>query len=83
MVSVETAARQARDRRQTITAEVLTLVAHGLLHLLGHNHGRVRDEERMTVLTRYVLAMDGLSKKSTPAGADGRTVVTTRDLRAR
>lgn len=38
IVSLDTAARQAAERRVPTWHEVAELVAHGLLHLLGHDH---------------------------------------------
>lgn len=37
-VSLDTAARQAREHGHAPWREVLVLAAHGLLHLLGHDH---------------------------------------------
>jgi probable rRNA maturation factor len=42
VVSLDTARRQARERGVEPWHEVAELVAHGLLHLLGHDH---RDED--------------------------------------
>lgn len=38
VISVETAARQARQRRRPLEREMEELLAHGLLHLLGYDH---------------------------------------------
>ena len=46
VISLETAARQARRRRKTLPAEVRTLVIHGVLHLLGYDHERSDAEAR-------------------------------------
>lgn len=54
VISVETAARQAAERGHSLEQELLVLLVHGLLHLLGHDHEdeenpaqaeRMRDEE--------------------------------------
>ncbi|WP_457634047.1 rRNA maturation RNase YbeY [Oceanithermus desulfurans] len=37
-ISLDTAERQAREQGQSLEEEVLTLAAHGLWHLLGHDH---------------------------------------------
>ncbi len=37
-ISLDTAARQAGERGRTLEDEVLELAAHGLWHLLGHDH---------------------------------------------
>lgn len=38
VISVDTAARQAREARRTLDAEICHLLVHGVLHLLGHDH---------------------------------------------
>jgi len=38
VISIETADRQAAERGHTLRAEILELLAHGLLHLLGFDH---------------------------------------------
>ncbi len=46
VISVDTAARQARERRKTLADEVQTLLIHGILHVLGYDHERSPAEER-------------------------------------
>ena len=46
VISLETAARQARRRRITTSAEVQTLLIHGVLHVLGYDHERSAAEAR-------------------------------------
>lgn len=38
VISVETAARNGRERGRTLLQELEVLVLHGFLHLLGHDH---------------------------------------------
>ncbi len=38
LISLETAARQAEEHGHSLEAEVVVLAAHGLVHLLGHDH---------------------------------------------
>jgi probable rRNA maturation factor len=45
VISVPTALRQAQERDRALSHEVVTLLAHGLLHLFGFDH-RTDDEER-------------------------------------
>jgi probable rRNA maturation factor len=52
IVSVDTAARQARKRRRPLLAELTMLLAHGLLHLLGYDHETDEQELEMTAKTR-------------------------------
>lgn len=47
VVSLETASRLAARYRHSPSDEVALLVAHGLLHLLGYNHGKARDAKLM------------------------------------
>lgn len=56
VVSLETAARQADEGGRTLAAEVRMLVAHGLLHLLGHDHRNHAEERRMTARTGALVA---------------------------
>ncbi|KAI3978160.1 hypothetical protein MKX01_012991 [Papaver californicum] len=43
VISVETAARQAKERGHTLLDEIRVLMVHGLLHLLGFDH-EISDE---------------------------------------
>jgi probable rRNA maturation factor len=56
VIAVPTAARQAARRGRTVLDEMTTLLAHGLLHLLGHDHANAADERKMTALTRELEA---------------------------
>ena len=38
VLSAETALRQARARRHSLTVELTRLIIHGTLHLLGYDH---------------------------------------------
>jgi probable rRNA maturation factor len=55
IVSTDRAAVQARRYRRTAEHEVAKLVAHGVLHLLGHDHEKAADLAAMRKLeNRYV-----------------------------
>jgi probable rRNA maturation factor len=54
IISVEKAAQQAKERRRTLEEEMITLLIHGIVHLLGHDHERSSKEARV---------MDRLEKK--------------------
>ncbi|MFW2388877.1 MAG: rRNA maturation RNase YbeY [Polyangiales bacterium] len=56
VISLPTAARQAKEHDRPIIEEVTFLLAHGLLHLLGYDHANVRDERKMTVRTEELMA---------------------------
>jgi probable rRNA maturation factor len=47
VISVDTAAAQARRARRSLDDEVLYLLIHGTLHLLGHDHEADADARRM------------------------------------
>ena len=51
VISVATAARQARAARRDVEDEIAMLLAHGLLHLLGLDHRDRTEERRMTART--------------------------------
>jgi probable rRNA maturation factor len=54
VISVDRAAVQARRYRRTVEHELLKLVAHGVLHLLGRDHERADEGREMRRLeNRY------------------------------
>ncbi len=57
VISLDTAARQARRRRVSTADEVRTLLVHGVLHLLGYDHERSAAEaRRMRAMERQLRA---------------------------
>lgn len=60
VVSVETAARQARAYGAPLAREVERLMIHGVLHLLGHDHHKRREREKMTGEERRLAAVIGM-----------------------
>ena len=54
IVSLDTAARQAKRGRRSLDEEVLRLVIHGTLHLLGHDHQEDAEARRMRAEERRV-----------------------------
>ncbi|MDH3519151.1 MAG: rRNA maturation RNase YbeY [Myxococcales bacterium] len=54
IVSLETAARQARRARRSLEDQVLRLLIHGTLHLLGHDHEREAEARAMAAEERRV-----------------------------
>ena len=40
VISVEKAKEQAKERRRTLNEEMVTLLIHGIVHLLGYDHER-------------------------------------------
>ncbi|HEX3851113.1 MAG TPA: rRNA maturation RNase YbeY [Polyangiaceae bacterium] len=63
VISLDTAARQARGRKRELLPEVRFLLAHGILHLLGYDHGNPREKREMDALTRRLVR--AVSEKST------------------
>jgi probable rRNA maturation factor len=61
VISVARAAEQARERGHTVEAEMQLLVVHGVLHLLGHDHARTAEKERMWAAQARVLERLGIS----------------------
>ena len=60
-------AREARRQGKRLRDHYAHLAIHGTLHLLGHDHERSRDAERMERIERDVLA--GLFHPSDPESA--------------
>ncbi|HJK97889.1 MAG TPA: rRNA maturation RNase YbeY, partial [Polyangiaceae bacterium LLY-WYZ-14_1] len=68
VISVDTARRQAAEDDRPILGRVVFLLAHGLLHLLGYDHGTRPEERRMTAMTDVLVSAagkpEGLGKKA-------------------
>lgn len=56
VISLDTALRQARGRRRELADEVRFLLAHGILHLIGYDHGTPDEKREMTRMTRRLVA---------------------------
>ncbi|MFH1681099.1 MAG: rRNA maturation RNase YbeY, partial [Candidatus Eisenbacteria bacterium] len=76
-ISLETAKRRADRRGIPFEEEVLRLLVHGLLHLVGHTHGGATDTARMRELERGFMeehlerAARGPKGRSRPAKKKG------------
>ena len=73
VVSVDTAARQARDLGHALADECRVLLAHGIAHLAGMDHEdgeeQAREMSRVeSALLRALAASDGISPAHDPAG---------------
>lgn len=55
VISLDTAARQAKGRRRPLEDEVRFLLAHGILHLVGHDHMTPEEKKVMTAATRALV----------------------------
>lgn len=47
IISLDKAAAQAKEHRHTLDQEVVTLVIHGIVHLLGYDHERSAEAARI------------------------------------
>lgn len=57
VISVDRAVAQAERYRRPVEREILKLVAHGVLHLLGYEHATTKDRDRMRrIENRHVAA---------------------------
>jgi probable rRNA maturation factor len=77
VISIDTARRQAREGGWPLSAELRRLLAHGILHCRGYDHGGAADARRMAAAERRLLGRDGLvgaslSEKSVPTAAVSR-----------
>lgn len=57
VISYPQAARQAREGKRSLKAEMALLVVHGVLHLLGYDHAEPDQERRMWAKQEEILAM--------------------------
>ncbi|MCY1041355.1 rRNA maturation RNase YbeY [Corallococcus sp. bb12-1] len=60
VISLDTAKRQAKEYGRTLESEMGRYLAHGLLHLLGHDHEKPRDAKRMAALEEQLLGERGM-----------------------
>jgi probable rRNA maturation factor len=56
LISVERAVRQAEQHNHSAQKELLLLVVHGVLHLLGHDHAEQAEKDRMWALQDQILS---------------------------
>jgi probable rRNA maturation factor len=55
VISVPQTRRQARERNVHFRRELALLLVHGILHLLGYDHGTMAEEKRMFGLQARLL----------------------------
>lgn len=67
VISVDTAARQAKERKHSLKTEAITLLAHGLLHLLGWDHNTDEEESRMNAETARLVACAQCGDRKRPS----------------
>jgi len=61
IISLPYAAKSAGKAGHPLESEVQLLVVHGMLHLLGHDHAKVKGKARMWKAQREILTQLGLS----------------------
>ena len=49
------AARQVKEFNQTLRTEIIFLLIHGLLHLIGYDHIKISDRQRMEKMQNKIL----------------------------
>lgn len=60
IISVEQAEKQATTSGHPLTQEIQLLVIHGILHLLGHDHGDAPEKKRMWAAQAEALESLGI-----------------------
>lgn len=60
VISLDTTVRNARDYGHSIEDELARYLAHGLLHLLGHDHERPKDAKAMAAAETRLLGRAGM-----------------------
>jgi len=55
VLDVDQAVRQASEGRWSVPEEMAMLIIHGCLHLLGHDHAEMEEEQAMRTIERSVL----------------------------
>ena len=64
VISIDTARRAAKDFESTLDDELDLYLAHGLLHLLGHDHHEKRAARKMEALERKLLKRPSMLSRS-------------------
>lgn len=78
VISLDTARRQAAERSHPLSVELRRLLAHGVLHLLGHDHHDEREAARMAAAEDALLGRAGMVREARfgdtlPRGKASRT----------
>lgn len=55
IISYPKAVQQAEDQEHEIKHELILLIVHGVLHLLGYDHERLEEEQQMRAKERHVI----------------------------
>ncbi len=60
IISVDTAKRHARFYRKSLKREVIKLIVHGILHVLGYDHKKRKDANKMREKEKELLRLVNL-----------------------
>ncbi len=71
VISLETAGRQANETGRSLSGQVALLLAHGLLHLVGHDHATRADRISMEAVTERLVAAASRRGRRTRARPPG------------
>ena len=55
IISVNQAMHQAKEHKHSLRAEIAILYIHGVLHVLGYDHGLVRESKKMYSLQNKIF----------------------------
>ena len=64
VISLDTAKRNAKEFGTAFETELALYLAHGMLHLLGHDHQRPKDARAMARLEKKLLGHAGMLARS-------------------
>jgi probable rRNA maturation factor len=64
VISIDTARRMARVLHTSVAHELELYLAHGILHLLGHDHLTKKDAQKMATLEQQLLGLWGMIHRS-------------------
>jgi len=83
VLAFETAFQEAQAEGKTIQAHTAHLVAHGVLHLLGYDHIKDSDAEKMEDIERQVLKTLGYPDPYASAAEQSKPTAVRRRTRAK
>ena len=63
VISLDTAKKQAKENKHSLSMEVLTLLTHGLLHLLGYDHEKVPKKDATMMFKLQDTLVESLKSK--------------------
>jgi len=57
VISLSQAKKQAQEQKHSLEKELKILIIHGLLHLLGFNHQKEKDQKKMSIWEKKLLKL--------------------------